>query len=389
MRILYHHRTLGDGAEGIHVSSMVDAFRHLNHSVHVSALIGGQTNVSTRRIRALTRLRPLIPKAIYETMELGYSGIGWRALSRTIADWKPDLIYERHTLFNYAGVWAAERARLPLVLEVNAPLAYEREAYERLRLKQLARRSEREVCSRATLVVVVSSPLKQYLIDEGVPADRIVVIPNGADPMLFKPDERARAEVRAQYRIPPDAIVVGFTGILRPWHGVDLLVRALARSATGPRGAVTYLLIVGDGPSRSEIERLAAETGLGQRMIITGRVPHTQIPRHMAAFDIGVSPRATFYASPMKVPEYMAAGTAVLAPNMPNLADLIVDGVTGALFEPENTEALAAALHRLITDARKRQSLAQAARASIIDGRTWRHNAAAVLRTLVEVRACA
>jgi len=124
-------------------------------------------------------------------------------------------------------------------------------------------------------------------------------------------------------------------------------------------------------------------------VVVTGRVPHDQIPAYVAAFDVAVSPRATFYASPMKVPEYMAAGTAVVAPDMPNLTDLITDGVNGTLFAAESVDALAGALHSLMSDARRRQNLSCAARASILNRRTWRHNAAAVLRTLAEVRACA
>ena len=389
MKILYHHRTLGDGAEGIHVSAMVQAFRDLDHAVQVSALIGGATNVSTTRTRVLTRLRRAVPNVAYETMELGYSFVGRRSLIRAITGWRPDLIYERYTLFNYAGVLAAARAGLPIVLEVNAPLAHERTVYERLTLKRLAKRSERQICSRADLVVAVSTPLKQYLVHEGVPADRIIVVPNGADPSVFKPDEKARLEVRRRHHIPPEAIIIGFTGILRPWHGVDMLVRALALLAQRPPAAPCYLLIVGDGPSRPDIERIAVDSGVRQRVVVTGRVPHDQIPAYVAAFDVAVSPRATFYASPMKVPEYMAAGTAVVAPDMPNLTDLITDGVNGTLFAAESVDALAGALHSLMSDARRRQNLSCAARASILNRRTWRHNAAAVLRTLAEVRACA
>ena len=388
MRILYHHRTLGDGAEGIHVSSMVNAFRALDHDVLVSALIGGRTNVSTARTRALTQVRRAMPLAVYEALELGYSIVGRRWLAGAIAEWKPDFIYERYTLFNYAGVSAAGRARIPLVLEINAPLAYERAAYERLALKRLARRAERQICSKADLTIAVSTPLKDYLVGEGVAPERVLVVPNGADPAVFKPDAEAGLAIRSRYGIPADAIVIGFAGILRPWHGVDLVVRALARIRTPGDGRV-FLLIVGDGPSRGDIERIAADAGVRDRVVVTGRVPHDDIPQYLAAFDIGVSPRATFYASPMKVPEYMAAGAAVVAPDMPNLRDLVTDGTTGLLFAPEDLDALTASLQTLIADASRRRQLARAARAAIVERRTWRHNAAAVLRNLAEVRACA
>src|SRR5438034_7077207 len=119
MKILYHHRTLGDGAEGIHVSSMVEAFRGLGHEVRVASLIGETTNSSTPRTRFLGFLSRCAPRSAYEAMELAYSVIGYRMLVSQIRRWKPDLIYERYTLFNLAGLAAAKRSLIPLVLEVN------------------------------------------------------------------------------------------------------------------------------------------------------------------------------------------------------------------------------------------------------------------------------
>ena len=128
-------------------------------------------------------------------------------------------------------------------------------------------------------------------------------------------------------------MVIGFTGILRPWHGVELLIQAFAGLYHQHKEA--FLLIVGDGPSHSELEQFVASLRITDRVYFTGRVSHRDIPDYLAACDVGVSPRATFYASPMKVPEYMASKLAVVAPAMSNIADLIDDGVDGLMFEPE------------------------------------------------------
>jgi glycosyltransferase involved in cell wall biosynthesis len=387
VKILYHHRTLGDGAEGIHVSSIANALRAIGHEVKIASVIGEQTNVTNQRTRVLTPIVRALPRALYELMELGYSAVGYQALNRHIAAWQPDFIYERYTLFNMAGVLAARRSGLPLLLEFNAPLAYERAQYERLRLKRLARHCEVRICSQADAVIVVSTPLKQYLVEQGVAADRIVVMPNGADPARFRPDAESAARVRASHGIPQDAVVAGFSGILRPWHGVDLMLRAIAGVRTA--GAPVHGLIVGDGPSLQELQRLAAELGIAAHVTFTGRVAHDEMPRQCAAFDIGISPRATFYASPMKVPEYMATGVAVIAPRMPNLTDLIADGVDGDLFEPEAVEDLQATLQRLVVDASRRRRIAAAARQSIVNTRTWTHNAARIVELGAPSRRCA
>jgi glycosyltransferase involved in cell wall biosynthesis len=386
MKILYHHRTLGDGAEGIHVASMVKAFGRLGHEVRVSSLIGEQTNVSTPRTRRLTSVVRLTPRPLYELMELGYSVVGYRALMKLVREWRPDVLYERYSLFNLAGVAVARRAGIPLVLEVNAPLAWERAHYERLSLRRVASRCEAYVCANADVVEVVSTPLAEHLLQLGVSRENVVVVPNGADPAVFQPDAAAREDVRRRFGIPDDQVIVGFSGILRPWHGVELLLEAVGAIAASRR---VHVLVVGDGPSRASFEVLAIERGLRGRVTVTGRVAHGDIPKYVAAFDIGVSPRATFYASPMKVPEYMACGVAVVAPRTPNLEDLIQDGKDGCLFEAESVRALSETLAHLVDDRSARVRLGAAARTAIVGGRTWEHNAARVLGHLSARRACA
>jgi len=384
MKILYHHRTLGDGAEGIHVSAMVQAFGDLGHEARIASVIGEKTNVSNLRTRLLQGVTRRMPRAVYEIMELAYSAVGFRMLTGYIKRWKPDLIYERYALFNFAGIAAKRKAGIPLVLEVNAPLAYERAVYERLHLKKWAHYCERLICSQADLVVVVSTPLKKYLIEQGVAEKRITVLPNGVDSEIFKPNIKSRWEIRKRFGIQDEAVVIGFVGILRPWHGIDLLLAALPQIISHD-GAV-HILLVGDGPSRSQLEDLARSQGVERLVTITGRVPHAEIPEFTAAFDVGVSLRATFYASPMKILEYMATGVAVIAPRMSNLQDLITENDTGVLFEPENAGDLARVLNLLVRDTEKRNQLGQRARLDVLGSRTWRHNAARVLKSLSEVR---
>lgn len=377
MKILYHHRTLGDGAEGIHVSAIVDAFKSVGHETKVVAMIGEKTNVATSRGRLLSSLRKWMPGVVSEVFELGYTLLGYRMIRNNLSDWKADFIYERYTLFNFSGLLAAWRTNIPLVLEVNSPLAYERAAYEHLTLKRLARQCERFICSKAALVVVVSTPLKEHLIQQGMVGDNILVVPNGADVNVFKPDLTIRQTIRASLGIDQGAVVVGFVGFLRPWHGVDSLSESIWNILQ--KNMNLHLLIVGDGPSRADLESFIRMHGIEAYVTVTGRVSHSEIPRYVMAFDIGVSPRATFYASPMKIVEYMATGIPVVAPRISNIQDLITDGVNGLLFEPENIESLTATLESLIINPTLRQRLGVSARETVIGHRTWNHNAQSVI----------
>lgn len=381
MRILYHHRTLGDGAEGIHVAEMVKAFRALGHEVRVAALIGEATNVPTRATRRWARIARLLPGFAYELGEIAYNLRGYAGLAKAVRTFRPEIIYDRYVSYNYSAVAVGRRYGLPVFLEVNSPYSYQRQTFdERLYFRRLLRAFELRTCRDATRVIVVSTPLKRILVGLGVPAERIVVMPNGVDPERFRPDIDG-AGVRARLGLD-GKVVVGFTGILRPWHGLDLLVRAFGEVAR--RGDPLHLLIVGDGPSRAEVERLAAGLGVLDRLTITGRVPHDAVREYVAAMDIAVSPRATAYASPMKILEYMAMAKAVIAPDMDNIRDLLTDRQDALLFRPEDSSALADRIRRLAGDPTLRAALGVAARRKVERERSWSHNAAAVVRLAAE-----
>ena len=277
MKILYHHRTLGEGAEGIHVRSIVEALRAAGHEVRVSALVGEPNEgapVTAGSKQRWSGIRRFIPDSFYELAEIAYNVVGRIKLERAILQFHPDAIYDRYNTYSTAAVSAARFHRIPAILEVNAPLALERKniEYLPLRLPRLARWFERRIFMAASHVLVVSSPLKRYLETElRVPPDHITVVPNGADPAEFAPDVSSRQSLRAQLGLA-DKFVIGFVGNARPWHGLELLVDSLGRMNADVPNA--HLLIVGGGSSLPIIKGLVAARGLESCVTIAGEVPH-------------------------------------------------------------------------------------------------------------------
>jgi glycosyltransferase involved in cell wall biosynthesis len=377
MRILYHHRTLADGAEGIHIREMIKAFRKLGHEVRVVALVGEGSSAKRGPAKAASRWSRIsgwLPRGVYELAELSYNVVGGRAVSRAIREFQPDLVYDRYNSYSTAAVAAAKRAGVPVFLEVNAPVAFERANFDgpSLRWPRMAQRYERHICDQATHIFVVSTPLRDFLVQErGVPADKITVLPNGADPDAFDPHMDSAA-IRQRYQLGARK-VIGFVGILRPWHGVELLLDAFSRLS--PRQRDLHLLLVGDGPSEQELKNQVARLGLEDRVTFTGRVSHGEIREHIAAMDMTVSPRATFYASPMKILEYMAMAVPVVAPRMPNIIDICDDGSDSLLFDPEDVASLQQCLERLIGDEQEARRLGAAARRKIEQHLNWQRNA--------------
>jgi glycosyltransferase involved in cell wall biosynthesis len=375
VRILYHHRTLADGAEGIHIHGMVDAFRALGHGVAVHAITRPRAPGEGDAGR-LARIRARLPQAAFEAGVAALNGPEFLHVARLLRG-GADLLYKRHALLDVGALAAAKRRRVPSVLEVN--FAYSAEAvrsFEPVRLTGLVRRAERAALRLATVIVAVSTPLADCLRGIAQSDLPILVLPNGVDPELFDPDRHDGRDVRARYGLD-GRFVVGWAGLLRRWHEIDVLLDALVQAPAA------HLLMIGDGPDRAEIERMGRERGLADRLRITGRVPHSEMPSHLSALDVAVAAGDhTGFASPMKVVEYMAMARAPLLPRLRNFEDLVDDDRTGLFFEPRSASDLARLIRLTAGSPAVRERIGRAARHEVVTRLNWRDNARAVIESV-------
>jgi glycosyltransferase involved in cell wall biosynthesis len=379
MRIIYHHRTQLDDAQGIHVRAMVRAFQELGHEVDVVSLLPSSANGVPPAKRSWRVHTNRLPRAVYEGLSLLYNILGYYRLGRALRERRADLIYERYALNTFCGVLASRRFGVPLLLEVNAPWPDQLPSLAPLRFGPVARRLERWVCANSTQTIAVSETLRQFPIHEGAPEDRLTVMHNAADPADFDPAVSGQ-EVRRRYGLN-DGLVAGFVGWLRPWHGLADLIDALRSSALLARGL--RLLIVGIGPAFQQVERRVRELGLQDKVILTGAVVHADVPAHVAALDIALQPRATAYACPMKLIEYMAMGRCIAAPDQPNIRELLRDGISARLFPPGDYRALVHLISELMAAPAERSSLGRNARRTVLErDLTWRANAMRALDLL-------
>lgn len=383
MKILYHHRTASQDGQAVHIDEMIAAMRAQGHEVRVVAPGAGAPRSMGKDAGWVSRLRSLLPRAVYELLECAYSVVAYRRLARAAREFAPDFIYERYNLFLFAGVVLKRRLGIPLLLEVNSPLAQERGEHGGLSLKRLAHWAEGWVWRNADHVLPVTAVLAGDVRAQGVPAARITVIHNGINASHFAAAPvpiQAKAALGLQERL-----VLGFTGFVREWHGVDRVVAWMA-SPRAPANAC--LLMVGDGPARAALEEQARGLGLGERVRFTGVVAREKVPAMVAAFDVALQPAVVRYASPLKLLEYLALGKAIVAPSEPNLMELLADGQNALLFDAARPDALEQALSTLCAEADLRDRLAQGAHATI--GRldlTWESNARRVVALAMAVRA--
>ena len=374
MKILYHHRTRSKDGQYVHIEEMVGALRELGHEVIIVAPAGTENESFGADAGMVASLKRYLPKFFYELAELGYSLIAYRQLAAAVRKHRPDVLYERYNLLLPSGIWISQRFALPMLLEINAPLFEERARYDGLSLRRLARWSQQYAWCNADRVLPVTRVLADMVAAYGVERDRIDVIPNGINHTRFGQTSSEAAKLALGLE---NSIVLGFTGFVRDWHGLDKVIDMIATDAPD---AGRSLLIVGDGPARVALEQQAARLGIADRVRFTGIIDRDDVAGYVAAFDIALQPAVVAYASPLKLFEYLALGKAIIGPAQPNIEEILTDGYNALLFDPTDPLAMPAAITRLCADPLLRQRIAGNARCTIAEQQlTWLGNAQKVV----------
>jgi glycosyltransferase involved in cell wall biosynthesis len=142
----------------------------------------------------------------------------------------------------------------------------------------------------------------------------------------------------------------------------------------------TRFLVAGEGPAIPDLKALAAKLGMTARVAFAGLVPPEQVGALAQKFDIALQPSATPYACPLKIFDYMASGCAIVAPDQPNIREILTHDETALLFDPADSAAMWRAIEQLAADASLRDRLGRAARAELEQrDYTWSGNASRVI----------
>lgn len=357
MKILYHHNTLGEGGEGIHIHEIVKSFKKLGHEVCVDF---------PNKRKSLKLIKQNSPQFFVELGKLFFNFINYYKLKKTILKQKPDLIYVRYALFDYAPIRIAKKFKVPLVLEVNNPLVYIAQKYEKLCFVNLAKRLENKIFLNSDAIISVSNTLKNYI--KNTEKNKIYVIHNGVDLNKFKP--KNSKDIREKYNLK-NKIVIGFVGSFSPWHGLcDLLKTA---NKIVKRNKNIHFLIVGDGKQKKILVDFVNKNNLNQYVTFVNNIPHSDIPSYVSSMDITIMPNSNFSGSPLKIFEYLAMKKPCIAMSTPAIKEIITHGYDGYLIN--DVSELNDAIPKLIEDKVLREKLGKNGRKTILErDYTWDNN---------------
>ncbi|NJP04877.1 MAG: glycosyltransferase family 4 protein [Chloroflexaceae bacterium] len=301
---------------------------------------------------------------------------------------QPDVVMERYYNFAGAGIWAAHRAAVPSLLEVNAlivdpPVIFKRRLDDAL--GQPMRRWAVQQCHWASHLI---TPL-QSTIPPDVPRSKITELPWGADVTAFARPEPIEHTTQNTDNPP----IVIFAGSFRAWHGARDLVHAALLLLH--QGYSCRFVFLGDGPERDQAQRLAAPRA--DAFHFTGMLPYTEVPAWLHRASIGVAPFRTaahpalgaagFFWSPLKVFEYMAASLPVVTADLPPLNTIIRDGQEGTLFHEGDHRNLATAIARLLENPVAAMQMGQQARERVVAHYSWQRHCAELEQILLRISA--
>jgi len=218
---------------------------------------------------------------------------------------------------------------------------------------------------RTDHIVALNQRLKDEIVAKwSIPPSKVTVVPNGVDTRAFCPDSRKAADVRAKYRI--EGMYCLFVGQLRNRKGVDSLLRAFNEIDNNKMKCV----VVGDGPERDKLEKLADDFKLHSKVLFTGAVPFEDLTDLYAEAEFFVLPTVA-EGSPLVVLEAMASGLPVISTKVSGIPEVIDNEQNGFIVPPRDVHALAECMRVLIEDDELRAKMSKTARKKTVASFSW------------------
>lgn len=380
MKILYVYETVSSsgairGGSTTHNLNTIQSLRNLGHDV--LEVIPGQSDKtidkSRYRYNKIKTIFPLkIVSKIRDIYSIYYDYKFISILKDKIERYKPDVIFERETVFHQSCSFLAKKFNIPYIVEIHsAPEERKWMSYDNF--NWIANYIQNKTAKRANAIIVVALPMGIYLKNKGINEKKIFYIPNAVNPKLFRVSEKSNF-LKKKMKLE-DKVIIGFVGSMKKYHGIDILIKA-SYDVLRTHQNIKFLIVghfENDNEKTKLTERLNVK-GILNSFIFTGQIKYEDIPIYIGIMDICVIPNALWNGTPIKTFEYGAMGKPIILPKMKHLLELVK--LENALFsEPHNPENLANNIVKLIEQKELRQLLGNNLKNLILSEHTWDKNA--------------
>jgi glycosyltransferase involved in cell wall biosynthesis len=208
------------------------------------------------------------------------------------------------------------------------------------------------------------------------------VFPNGINPELFEPMSKTEARKRLELGLRDEDFVVGFVGSMGPRHTVDRLIKSVQHINDE---IPIKLLLMGGGPKLEDYRKLAEESGLSDKAVFTGFIPHESVSEYVSACDITYGVTEQESATPIKCFEYLACERPLIARDIPELSFVAEEDV-GVQIEEIDEGAIADAVEYLYgLEEGERKAMGESGRKYVIENHTWDRLVDMVLEDLSQI----
>lgn len=299
-----------------------------------------------------------------------------------IHDLQPDIIHAHSPVLNaIPAILNGKRMGIPVVYEVRA--FWEDAAVDHgsttdgsLRYR-FTRMLETWALRRVDHIFTICEGLRKDITGRGIPESKVTVIPNAVDVDAFQLSGKADDDLRRKFGLD-GATVIGFVGSFYAYEGLDILIDALPELLE--RFPDLRLLLVGGGPQNNNLQVQARNTGVEDKVIFTGRVPHNEVSRYYDLIDLLAYPRhsmrLTELVTPLKPLEAMAQGRIFIASDVGGHRELVRDGETGRLFRADDINALVETVSQMLDNRDKWPQFRVAGRNFVENVRNWKNSVA-------------
>ena len=326
-----------------------------------------------------TRVPPVGPPILNELRQIKATETRLEQLAREL---RPDILHAHSPVLNaIPALRVGKRLGIPVVYEIRA--FWEDAAVDHGTTRQnslryrLTRALETWVLRRVDHAFTICEGLRKDIVERGIPADKVTVIPNAVDIETFQLSGEPDAALKSRLALD-GTTVIGFIGSFYAYEGLDLLLDAFpVMLAKRPELRV---LLVGGGPQEANLKAQAKRLGVTDKVIFTGRVPHGEVSRYYDLIDLLAYPRhsmrLTELVTPLKPLEAMAQGRIFIASDVGGHKELIRDGETGRLFRAGSATALAEVAEEMLAQRDRWPAYRAAGRDFVEKVRNWRNSVA-------------